>query len=60
MAETAKKNWYLSKTMWVNAIAAVALLIQNAFGWQVPPEYQGYALVAINIILRILTKEELV
>jgi hypothetical protein len=56
----ATKKWYLSKTMWVNAIAAVALGIQNAFGWQVPPEYQGYALVAINIILRIITKEELV
>lgn len=60
MAETAKKKWYLSKTMWVNAIAAVALGIQNAVGWEISPEIQAYALVAINMILRWITKEELV
>jgi hypothetical protein len=60
MAETVKKKWYLSKTMWVNAIAAVALGIQNAVGWEISPEIQAYALVAINMILRWITKEELV
>lgn len=60
MAETVKKKWYLSKTMWVNAIAVVALGIQNAFGWEISPEIQAYALAGINIILRIVTKEELV
>ena len=60
MAETIKKKWYLSKTMWVNAIAAVALGFQNAFGWEVAPEIQAYALVAVNMILRWITKEELV
>jgi uncharacterized protein involved in exopolysaccharide biosynthesis len=60
MPVTIKKKWYLSKTMWVNAIAAVALGLQSAFGFEVSPEYQAYALVAINLVLRWITKEELV
>lgn len=60
MAIQAKKKWYLSKTLWVNAIALVAMGIQNAFGVELSPEIQLYILGAINFILRLITKEELV
>ena len=56
---TAKSKWYVSKTLWVNAIATAALAIQTAYGFQVSPEIQAYALVVINVILRLVTKTEL-
>lgn len=55
-----KKKWYLSKTLWVNAIALAAMGIQNATGFEVSPEIQVYVLGAVNVILRLVTKEELV
>jgi len=54
------KSWYLSKTLWVNAIALVALIIQTQWGFVVTPDLQAYALVVINVILRLITKAELV
>lgn len=54
------KKWYLSKTLWVNIIAVVAMAIQNATGYELSPEMQVYILAGINFLLRIITKEELV
>lgn len=51
------KKWYASKALWVGAVALVATGIQAKWGFVVSPEYQGYALSAIMIILRIITKE---
>ena len=53
------KKWLKSKTLWVNAIAAVAFFVQAQFGYVVPMEVQGIALTAINLILRAVTKEGL-
>ena len=53
------KKFWLSKTLWVNVLAAVALFVQNQYGWAIPMEYQGYALMVINLVLRTITKEEL-
>jgi hypothetical protein len=53
------KPWYLSRTLWVNACAALAFFVQAQFGYVVPVEWQGIALTAINIILRAITKHEL-
>lgn len=55
----ASKKWYLSKTLWANVVALAAMVIQGATGWIVAPEYQGYALIAVNMALRAITKSPL-
>ena len=54
------KVWYLSKTIWVNLLAMVAIVIQVATGtaW-LDAEIQGAILVIVNLILRIVTKQPL-
>lgn len=52
-------KWYLSKTFWVNFLAALAMFIQNQYGYAIPAEYQAYALVLVNLFLRTITKTEL-
>jgi uncharacterized membrane protein len=54
------KQWYLSKTLWANALAALALFIQSEYGYVIPVEVQMQILAAVNIALRFLTKTELV
>lgn len=53
------KNWYLSKTLWFNAVAGLALLLQNRYGFLIAPEAQSGILALINIILRVITKAPL-
>lgn len=50
------KKWYKSKTLWVNALAAVAVVVQAATGtaW-FNPEAQAGALALVNMVLRIAT-----
>ena len=48
-----------SKTLWVNLIALVALVTQLEYGFVVAPGEQASAIVVINLILRIITKEGL-
>lgn len=50
------KPWYASKTLWVNFFAFVALVVQQATGYVVSLEIQGFALVAVNFLLRLVTK----
>lgn len=54
------KKWYTSKTLWVNIIALAALAFQGAKGWVIGPEYQIMLLGVINMILRAVTKSEIV
>lgn len=55
------KKWYLSKTVWVNAVALVAIMLQTALDKVIlTPEVQVAILSAINIGLRTLTKENIV
>ena len=49
-----KKKWYLSKTLWANLLALAAV-----FGLQVTTEETTAILAVVNIILRIITKEEI-
>ena len=51
------KKWYLSKTVWVNAIALGAFLLQDKLGIPLSNEDQLAILAVINILLRIVTKE---
>jgi hypothetical protein len=54
------KSWYLSKTLWINALALAAVILQAATGKEVfSVESQGIALTVINIVLRLVTKHEL-
>lgn len=55
------KKWYLSKTLWVNAIALAAIIVQSVTGNDLlGPEVQGGILAIINLILRVVTKEQLI
>ena len=53
------KSWYLSRTLWVNLLAAVAVFVQAQYGYIISPEIQAYVLVALNAFLRVATKDEL-
>ena len=53
------KTWYLSKTLWLNVLAAIALLLQTRYGFILDPEAQAGLLTVINIILRLVTKAPL-
>jgi len=52
-----KKKWYQSKTLRVNALAAIAMFVQSEYGFVVAPELQAYLLVVVNMILRTVTSE---
>ena len=55
-----EKNWYNSKTLWINLIALVAFIAQKIWGFVIDPILQADVLIVINIILRVITKEEIV
>ena len=54
------KKWYLSKTLWINFLAGVAVLAQAILGESVfDAEVQAAILVIVNLVLRVLTKQAL-
>lgn len=53
------KLWYKSKTIWVNLIAVSALIIQSQTGFLISLETQVALIVIINLVLRVITGEEL-
>jgi hypothetical protein len=58
--ETGKKFW-TSKTLWVNIVAIIAMIVQfYKQDFILTPEIQFSILAVINIILRLITKEEIV
>jgi hypothetical protein len=54
------KRWFLSKTLWVNLIAFLAISILPRYGITLTSEEQGGILVVMNMILRIFAKQPLV
>ena len=54
------KKWYLSKTLWVNLIAIGALIVRAEYGLILTPEGEVALLAGINMLLRIITKEEII
>lgn len=50
------KPFYLSKTLWVNAIAAIAMVAQSKLGFVIDAEAQGALLILANVVLRFVTK----
>ena len=54
------KKWYLSRSLWVNAIMLAGVVIFNATGQDIlTPEVQGAIITVVNVILRVITNEEL-
>jgi len=53
------KKWIRSKTLWVNIIAIVAIILQAEYGFVVNPELELAALGFVNLILRKYTNEGL-
>jgi len=54
------KSYWFSKTLWLNVIALLALIIQGQWGFVISPEIQATLLILINIALRSISKEEIV
>lgn len=50
------KKWYLSKTLWLNVLAAIIAVIQAAQGqaW-LSPELQVFILAVLNALVRLIT-----
>lgn len=51
------KMWYASRTLWVNVLAVIAIVLQGQFGYVLTPELQMTALGVVNVILRGITKK---
>lgn len=49
------KSFLKSKTLWVNAIAFIALIVQGFTGFVIDVELQATLLTVINVILRFVT-----
>jgi hypothetical protein len=49
-----------SKTFWVNALAFLAFGIQSKFGYVIDESVQAQILTAINVVLRMITKDPVV
>ena len=54
-----KKEWWKSKTLWINLIAMVVLIIQAFTGFIILLEEQAAIIIIINLILRAITGEGL-
>lgn len=55
-----QKKWYLSKTLWVNTLAIVAIVAESLSGKELLSlEMQSVILGGINMILRLVTKSEI-
>lgn len=54
------KYWWESKTMWVNVISLVVVMIGTIAGWQEMRDYAPELLAAVNVlnlVLRLMTYE---
>lgn len=52
------KNIIRSKTLWVNVLAILSILSSKYIGIELTTEDQTIILAAVNIFLRLITKEE--
>ncbi len=51
------KKIYKSKALWLNVIAIGAMVAQNYLGMTIDAETQVSILAAVNVCLRLVTKE---
>ena len=53
------KEWYKSRTLWVNFLGLVAFILLHYFLIRIPPELVAFVLIILNIILRFKTEAKL-
>lgn len=54
------KKWYNSKTLWTNVVMLAGAVVLNTTGKDIlTPEVQVAIITVINVILRVVTKEEI-
>ena len=53
------KDWYKSRTLWVNLIGIANIILRAELGLTLTPEAEVAILVGINFALRYITKEEI-
>ena len=53
------KKWYVSKTVWLNVLATIGIVVQSYSGFVIEPVLQGYILTGLNLVLRFVTKEKI-
>ena len=54
------KKWYASKTVWSNFIMLIGVVVLNTTGKNLlTPEVQAAIITVVNLLLRIITKEEI-
>jgi hypothetical protein len=52
---TEVKQWYQSKTIWINVVALLALIAQIRTGFVISPTEQIAIITVINLMLRAIT-----
>jgi hypothetical protein len=58
--ETPVKPWWVSRTLWINLLAAVAIIVQMITGKELfSTEVQAGILALINLVLRLRTNQGL-
>lgn len=56
------KRWYRSKTVWINLLTLIAMILATIAAW---PEVQeiapqiAYALAIVNVLLRFVSSESI-
>ena len=53
------KKWYLSKTLWFNAVSVLAIILNSRLNAGISEVEIGYFVGMGNVILRIFTGKEL-
>lgn len=53
------KSVFRSKTIWINIIALIALIIEKQYGFGMSADLQMELLTIVNIILRLITHEKI-
>lgn len=51
------KLWYTSKTLWVNVLSVVGIVLANTVGIEISDEMAVTILGVVNMILRLITKQ---
>lgn len=49
------KQWFRSRTLWVNLLALAGLVVQTSTGHVFAPELQAAILTILNVLLRLDT-----
>lgn len=49
------KQWYQSRTVWVNIVALIAIIVQTSTGFVINPTDQLAIITVLNLMLRSIT-----